>query len=138
MPPSVSTRASRESGQPRKPDSRLPRWTWGLIVAGGALGYLGVGMLLEGRRFWPKLDGLWQDPGGFAGGGAEVLAPLVLLLVPAVLAGIWTRDTLRVVFTGLRRGDPPLIIAKDVAVYAISFVILILLGLTTSSKRDPY
>jgi hypothetical protein len=67
-----------------------------------------------------------------------VVAPLVLLLVPAVLAGIWTRDTLRVVFTGLRRGDPPLIIAKDVAVYAISFVILIIVGLTSSSKRSPY
>ena len=134
----MSTRASRESGMPRKADSRLPRWTWGPIALGGVLAYFGIGMLLQGRRFWPDVESLWQDPRAFASGGAEVMAPFLLLFVPAVLGGLWTRDTLRVVFTGLRRGDPPLVIAKDVALYALSFVILILVGLTTSSRPERY
>jgi len=122
------------SGQ-KKPDSRLPRWTWFVIVIGGVLAYVGVGILLEGPRFAGNLDNLWQRP---EGADPETVAPYVLLIIPAVLGAIWTRDTFRVIFKGLRRGDAPATIAKDVALFALSFVVLILVALFSSSRRSSY
>lgn len=118
----------------RKPDSRLPRWTWAVVVAGGILAYVCVGVLLEGPRFWAGIERFWASPAAFVTDDTETRSPYVLLLVPAVLGGFWTRENLGVVFRGLRRGDDPVTIAKDVALYALSFVVLILVGLTTSSK----
>lgn len=123
-------------GRTPEPDSRLPPWAWIAILAGAVAAYLGTGQFLLGVRFWPDLASLAQDPIAFFRGPAESVAPFVLLLVPGVLGGVWTRDTLRVAFTGMRRGDAPLVIAKDVALFALSFAVLILVGLTSSATRS--
>ena len=128
----------RRSGHPKKPDSRLPPWTWGPILGGGILAYLGVGALLLGNRFGPDFDSLWLSSQDVTRSQAEAFAPYVLLLVPAILGAIWTRDTVRLIFQGLRRGDPPTVIAKDVALFALSAVVLILVALTTSSRPHDH
>jgi hypothetical protein len=116
--------------------TRLPRWTWVPIVLGGVLTYMGVGVLLLGSRFRADLENFWENPAAYASGGAEAIGPFVLLLIPAVLGAIWTRETLGVIFTGLRRKDPPKKIAKDVAAFALSCLVLVLVGLFSSSKRS--
>lgn len=127
---------SRSVGR-QKRDSRLPRWTWAAIFTAGVLAYVGVGTLLLGPGFRAGIEDLWRSPGAFASSGAETVAPFVLLLIPAILGVIWTRDTFRVVLRGLHRGDPPMTIAKEVALFALSFVVLMLVGLFTSSRpRD--
>ena len=45
----------------KKPDSRLPRWTWAVTVVGGILSYVVVGQLLEGQRFWANLERLGES-----------------------------------------------------------------------------
>jgi hypothetical protein len=125
----------RRSGRrPPKPDSRLPRWTVALILAGGVLTYLGVGSLLLGNRFGSDFESLFLVSGGFAQGSVETIAPFVLLLIPAVLGALWTRETCRVIFRGIRRGDPAPTIAKEVALFALSSLVLVLAGLYSSSR----
>ena len=65
----------------------LPGWTFAVILAGGVLTYYTVGSLLVESPFVPDLQRLISDPEAFVSGysGAEVMAPLVLLLIPAVL-----------------------------------------------------
>jgi hypothetical protein len=118
--------------------TRLPPWTWVPILLGGVLTYTGVGVLLLGSRFRADAESLIENPAAFASGGAEVIAPFVLLLIPAVLGAIWTRETFGIIFTGLRRKDPPETIAKAVALFALSAVFLVLVGLFSSSKRSGY
>lgn len=125
----------RRSGRrPPKPDSRLPSWTSAVILAGGVLTYLGVGKLLLGNRLGADFESVFLTSGGFANNGVETIAPFVLLLIPAVLGALWTRATCRLIFRGLRRGDPPEAIAKEVALFALSSVVLILVALFTSSR----
>jgi hypothetical protein len=128
---------SRDVGA-SKGDSRLPGWTRVAVLAGGLLAYVGVGVLLMAPHFRGDLDTFWHEPGAFTSAGIEHVAPYVLLLVPAVLGGIWTRDSLRVVFQGMARGDSPITIARDVALYALSFIVLILAGLFANSKAQDY
>jgi hypothetical protein len=109
-----------------------------VIAAGAVLAYVGLGMLLQGQRFLPDLETLFRAPQVLTSGGVETVGPFVLLLLPAFWAGVWTRDALRLIFKGLRAGDPPLTILKDVAVYAIGCVILIVLAFTSSSKTSGY
>ncbi len=125
----------RRSGRrPQKPDSRLPRWTWLVIVTGGVATYLVVGALLLGNRFGADFERVFLASDGFANSGVDTIAPFVLLLIPAVLGALWTRETLRVIFRGVRHGDPPAAIAKDVALFAVSSFVLLLVGLFTSSR----
>ena len=121
----------RSADRQRKRDSRLPRWTWGVIAAGGVLSYVGVGSLLLGNRFY-EIEGLWRDPAAFVRSGTETVVPYVLLLIPAVLGAIAAREALRVIFRGRLRGDPPATIVKDVALYLLGIVFLILVALYTS------
>jgi hypothetical protein len=133
-PASPADEVSRRSG-PKKRDSRLPRWTWALIVAGGVLAYVGTGTLLQGARFEADLDNMWQRPEGIS---PEIVAPYVLLVIPAVLGALWTREALRMVFQGIAREDPPAKIAKDIALYALSYVVLILAALTSRGRSTDY
>jgi hypothetical protein len=114
----------------------LPRWTWLPILVGGVLTYAGVGVFLLGPRFHADVESFTENPSAFTSGGAEAVAPFVLLLIPAVLGAIWTRETIRVISTGLARKDPPEKIAKDVAAFALSCLVLVLVGLFSSSKRS--
>lgn len=125
---------SRRDGT-KKHDSRLPRWTWALILAGGVLAYVGTGTLLQGARFEADLDNMWQRPEGIS---AEIVAPYVLLVIPAVLGALWTREAVRIVFQGMAREDPPAKIAKDIALYALSYLVLILVALTSRSRPTDY
>lgn len=127
----------RSEHRQKKPDTRLPAWTQLVIVAGGIAAYVGVGMFLLGNRF-REIEGLWVDARVFFHQGSEVVAPYVLLLIPAVLGAFFTRDALRVIFRGLRKGDDPLIIAKDVGVYLLGSVVLVLLALFSRSPRSTF
>jgi uncharacterized membrane protein len=122
-------RAEARKGGTRKPDSRLPRWTYVTILAGGVVAYVAVGTLLLGHAFGEGLAQLFTEPAAFARGGAEAVAPFVLLLVPAVLGGIFTRDALRIVVRGLRRGDATHVVAKELAIFILSFLVLVVVGL---------
>ena len=110
-------------------------WLWIVIVKGGLVTYAGVGSFLLGPRFQGGLELLWQDPAAFLAGGAEEVAPFVLLLIPAVLGAIWTRETLRLVLRGVHKGDSPATIAKDVVGFILSVVVLIVVALLSSSRR---
>jgi hypothetical protein len=115
---------------------RLPRWTLAVIVLGGVLTYVAVGVLLQGVRFVPDLQRLLEDPGAFVQGGPEAVAPFVLLFIPAVLGALGTRGMLRVLVAGLRRGDPPATIAKALAMYLGSLLVLVVVA-WSSSGRTP-
>jgi hypothetical protein len=123
------------AAEPPRPDSRLPGWAPVLIVAGGILAYVGVGKFLLGPRF-QEIEGLWQDPRAFLNSGGETVFPYVLLFIPAVLGAVFTRDALRVIFRGLRQGDAPLTIAKDVVLYLLGMAFLVLVGLFSSGKKS--
>lgn len=110
---------------------RLPAWTWVVIVLGGIFGYWAVGQLLLGVRFDADLDTLLHTPGALAAADAETLAPFVLLVIPSVLIALWTRENLRIVLRGLRRGDDPLAIAKELALYGLSVGLLVLAAFFT-------
>ncbi len=79
-----------------------------MILAGGVLTYYAVGLLLIWSPFVPDLQRLIADPQAFVSGysGAEVMAPFVLLLVPAVLGALGTRAMLRTLFAGLWKWRP--------------------------------
>ncbi len=109
-----------------------------MVLAGGVLSYACVGSLLLGNHFGGGLEDLWRDPVAFLHSGTETVAPYVLLLIVAILGAIFTREGVRVVFRGRLRGDPPATIVKDLALYLLSTLVLILVGLFTSSRRQPY
>jgi hypothetical protein len=109
-----------------------------VIVKGGLVTYAGVGSFLLGPRFQGGLETFWQDPAAFLAGGAEVVAPFVLLLIPAVLGAIWTRETLRLVLRGIHKGDSPATIAKEVVGFILSVVVLIVVALFSSGRKSGY
>ena len=71
--------------RPPRPDSRLPRWTWLTIAAGGIATFAAVGQLLLGFEFGDRLEQLVTDPAAFFGRGAENFMPIFLLVIPAGL-----------------------------------------------------
>jgi mannitol-specific phosphotransferase system IIBC component len=113
---------------------RLPLWSFIVIAAGGVLTYCGAGILLVGFRFWPDLQSLFGDPVAFVGGDSELLAPFVLLLVPAVLGAIATRALLCIVIRGIRDGDSSGTIAKAIAIFLASALLLVIAALFTSQN----
>jgi mannitol-specific phosphotransferase system IIBC component len=118
----------------RHSQPRLPLWSFIAIAAGGVITYCGVGILLIGFRFWSDLQSLLGDPVAFVAGDPELLAPFVLLLVPAILGAIATRALLRIVIGGLRDGDSPGIIAKAIAIFLASALLLVIAALFTSQN----
>lgn len=106
----------------------------GVIVAGGAITYLSVGAILEGARFERDLISFLSNPSGYTAGDPAMAAPFVLILIPAVLGALGTREMLRIVFLGLRKGDPPLAIVKAVALYLAGTLVLVLVALFTTNR----
>jgi len=126
----VRTEPARRSSK----HARLPRWAWLVCVFGGAVTYWAVGSFLEGERFVPKLQDLFDDPGAFNTDNMEEVAPFVLLLIPAILGGFGTREMLRIVFDGRRDGHEPALIAKNLGLYLLSTLALLVAAFFSSGK----
>ena len=118
----------------RQSHPRLPLWSYIAIAAGGVFTYLGVGILLTGLRFWPDLQSFLRDPAGFMAGDPELMAPFVLLLIPAVLGAFGTRALLRIVIGGVRDGDSMGTIAKAIGIFLVSALLLLIAVLFTSQN----
>jgi len=114
--------------------ARLPRWAWLICLLGGAAAYWAVGSFLEGERFLPKLQDLFEDPGAFNADNMEEVAPFVLLFIPAVLGGFGTREMLRILFDGRRDGHEPALILKNLGLYLLSTLALLVAAFFSSSK----
>lgn len=117
-----------------RPHPHLPIWSYFVIAAGGALTYLGVGILLLGFRFIADLNSLLGDAQAFVGADPELMAPFVLLLIPAVLGAVATRALLRIVIGGLRHGDSTGMIAKAIGAFLVSALLLVVVAFFTSGR----
>jgi uncharacterized protein YdhG (YjbR/CyaY superfamily) len=105
--------------KPKKPDSRLPRWTWAVIVAAGVVAYVAVGELLQGNRFQADLENLWRSPSDFFNNGAETVAKTDFKSVDEYIA-THARDvqpTLQRVRSAIRKALPK---AEEVISYQIA------------------
>ncbi len=113
---------------------QLPIWSPIAIVAGGVLTYCGVGVLLVGIRFVADLQRAFGDPTAFVHGDPESIAPFVLLLIPAVLGSLATRELLRIVVGGHRDGSSPQLIARAIAAFLVSVLILLVAAFFSSGR----
>lgn len=114
---------------------RIPPWSWLLVLAGGAITYVGVGVLLEGGRFVHMLEDFLESPERYTAGNPEMYAPFVLLFIPAVLGALATRTMIRIVVAGVREGKAPGDITKSLGIYLAGSLVLVVLALFSSSKR---
>lgn len=117
---------------------RIPAWSWLLVLAGGAITYVGVGVLLEGARFVHMLEDFLESPERYTAGNPEMYAPFVLLFIPAVLGALGTRTMIRIVVAGVREGKTPGDIVKRLAWYLAGSLVLVVLAMYSSSKRSGY
>ncbi len=115
-----------------QPD-RLPGWTWLLVVLGGVMSYVGVAVLLHGHRLHADLASVEADAASWFAASPENWAPYLLMLIPAVIGGVWTREALQTIAAGRRRGDPPLRILRDLGLYLLSNLALLIAALLSDS-----
>lgn len=128
--PPVRTDPARRSNK----HARLPRWAWLICLVGGATAYWAVGSFLLGQLFLPKLQDLFEDPGAFNTDNVQEVAPFVLLFIPAILGWLGTREMLRIVFDGRRDGHEPALILKNLGLYLLSTLALLVAAFFFGNK----
>lgn len=97
------------------------------------MSYSGVALLLHGHRLYADLASVEADAAAWFAASPENWAPYLLMLIPAVIGGVWTREALQTVFAGRRRGDPPLRILRDLTLYVLSNLALLIAALLSDS-----
>lgn len=115
--------------------TRVPTWGHPLIVAGGGLTYFVVGQVLHSPDFLNDLQLLLAAPGTLAAAGPERIAPLVLLLIPAILGGFGTRAMLVRVLEGMARRESPRAIVVAIGGLLLSGLVYVLLALFSSGRK---
>jgi hypothetical protein len=118
-----------------RPTTRLPAWTYIFVIASALLAYFAVGQLLHAPDFLNDLGRLLASEGSLDAFDSERLAPLVLLMIPAILGGIGTRALIARLFDGLRRGESPRTLAMALGGMLLSVLVYVLLAIYSSGRE---
>lgn len=120
--------------QATKPEARLPVWAYAVVLAGAVVTYFVVGQLLHAPSFLNDLEEYLLSSRTSEDIDAERVAPLVLLLVPAVLSGFGTRALVRRLLEGVKRQESRRSMAIAIGGMLASALVLVLLALFSSGK----
>ena len=120
--------------QASKSEDRLPVWGYPIVLVGALCTYFAVGQLLHAPDFLNDLEQYLLSYHAVESVDAERVAPLVLLLIPAVLGGFGTRAIVRRLLEGVKRKESRRSMAIAVGGMLVSALVLILLALFSSGK----
>jgi amino acid permease len=117
-----------------KPEARLPAWGYAVVLAGAVVTYFVVGQLLHAPNFLNDLEAYLLSSRTPESIDAERVAPLVLLLIPAVLGGFGTRALVRRLLEGMKRQESRRSMAIAIGGMLASVLVLVLLALFSAGK----
>ncbi|ROZ75391.1 hypothetical protein [Ramlibacter sp. WS9] len=120
--------------QASKSEGRLPVWGYAIVLVGTLCTYFAVGQLLHAPDFLNDLEQYLLSYHAVESVDAERVAPLVLLLIPAVLGGFGTRAIVRRLLEGVKRQESRRSMALAVGGMLVSALVFILLALFSSGK----
>ena len=120
--------------QASKSEGRLPVWGYAIVLVGALCTYFAVGQLLHAPNVLNDLEEYVLSSRTAESVDAERVAPLVLLLIPAVLGGFGTRAIVRRLLEGVKRKESRRSMAIAVGGMLVSALVLILLALFSSGK----